>query len=224
MTWPCRSSCPRAVFRGCRRGSGAGRAAPARPDPARQDAHRLGEDRGGRRGSRRGLSAPLFQTRLPARRERRPRGGLRLRRALRDLRRGATTAGRWRTCWPRCGARDTRGCWWPAGSPGTRGDLVSGFARAASGCVFVTEETTPNRKTVGSLLGWSDIAAVWTSTEISHKATAVLRGPKVLKVPEARRGGAGLRRAGPAARPPAGPARSPRRRRGSRRGSGTSSP
>ena len=75
------------------------------------------------------------------------------------------------------------------GSPGTRGDLER-LCAGRVGLRFVTEETTPNRKTVGSLLGWSDIAAVWTSTEISHKATAVLRGPKVLKVP--RRGVAAL--------------------------------
>ena len=44
-------------------------------------------------------------------------------------------------------------------------------------------DTTPNRKTVGPLLAWSDVAAIWISTEISHKTTAVLRGRKVLKVP-----------------------------------------
>lgn len=40
------------------------------------------------------------------------------------------------------------------------------------------------------LLDGSDLVAIWTSTEISHKATAVLRGPKVRKVP--RRGVAAL--------------------------------
>ncbi|MCY3831022.1 MAG: hypothetical protein OXF89_18000 [Rhodospirillaceae bacterium] len=75
----------------------------------------------------------------------------------------------------------------PAG--GTRGELE----RLCAGRLdlrFVTEDTTPNRKTVAPLLDRSDIAAIWTSTEISHKATAVLRGPKVLKVP--RRGVAAL--------------------------------
>ncbi|MXY39718.1 MAG: hypothetical protein F4Y62_07965 [Rhodospirillaceae bacterium] len=75
------------------------------------------------------------------------------------------------------------------GSPGTRGELE----RLCAGRLdlrFVTEETTPNRRTVAPLLDRSDIAAIWTSTEISHKATAVLRGPKVLKVP--RRGVAAL--------------------------------
>lgn len=75
------------------------------------------------------------------------------------------------------------------GSPGTRGDLK----RLCAGRIeirFVTEETNPGKKTVDPLLRWSDVAAIWTSSEISHKATAVLRGPKVLKVP--RRGVAAL--------------------------------
>ncbi|MDE0254379.1 MAG: hypothetical protein OYG32_06255 [Rhodospirillaceae bacterium] len=75
------------------------------------------------------------------------------------------------------------------GSPGTRGELE----RLCAGQLdlrFVTEETTPNRRTVAPLLDRSDVVAIWTSTEISHKATAVLRGPKVLKVP--RRGVAAL--------------------------------
>ena len=68
------------------------------------------------------------------------------------------------------------------GSPGTRGALE----RLCAGCLdlrFVTEDTTPNRKTVAPLLTWSDVAAIWTSTEISHKTTAVLRGRNILKVP-----------------------------------------
>ena len=68
------------------------------------------------------------------------------------------------------------------GSPGTRGELE----RLCAGRLdlrFVTEDTTPNRRTVAPLLAWSDVAAIWTSTEISHKTTAVLRGRKVLKVP-----------------------------------------
>ena len=75
------------------------------------------------------------------------------------------------------------------GSPGTRKhleQLVGGRLELR----FITDETSPSRKTVRSLLDWSEIAAVWTSTEISHKATAVLRGKKVLKVP--RRGVAAL--------------------------------
>lgn len=75
------------------------------------------------------------------------------------------------------------------GSPGTRGEL----ARLCAGGIdlrFLTAETNPNRRTVAPLLDWSDVAAIWASTEISHKATAVLRGPKVLRVP--RRGVAAL--------------------------------
>ena len=91
------------------------------------------------------------------------------------------------------------------GSPGTRGDLER-HCGGRIGLRFITEETPPGRKTVRQLLEWSDIAAIWTSSEISHKATACLRGRKVVKVP--RRGVAALvavvqdrcRDAGPEAR------------------------
>ena len=75
------------------------------------------------------------------------------------------------------------------GSPGTRGHLKELVGDRLE-LRFITDETNPNRKTIGPLLGWSDIATIWTSTEISHKATAVLCGRKVLKVP--RRGVAAL--------------------------------
>ena len=75
------------------------------------------------------------------------------------------------------------------GSPGTRGELERLCADGID-LRFVTAETNPNRRTVAPLLDWSDVAAIWASTEISHKATAVLRGPKVLRVP--RRGVAAL--------------------------------
>ena len=67
------------------------------------------------------------------------------------------------------------------GSPGTRGDLER-LCRGRIELRFVTEDTTPNRRTVGALLAWSDITVIWVSTEIAHKATAVLRGAKVLNV------------------------------------------
>ena len=75
------------------------------------------------------------------------------------------------------------------GSPGTRGELERLCADGVD-LRFVTAETNPNRRTVAPLLDWSDIAAIWASTQIPHKATAVLRGPKVLTVP--RRGVAAL--------------------------------
>ena len=75
------------------------------------------------------------------------------------------------------------------GSPGTRGELERLCADGID-LRFVTAETNPNRRTVAPLLDWSDVAAIWASTEIPHKATAVLRGPKVLRVP--RRGVAAL--------------------------------
>ena len=65
------------------------------------------------------------------------------------------------------------------GSPGTRGELE----RLCAGRIdvrFVTEEIKPNRRTVAPLLDWSDVTAIWSSTEIPHKATAVLRGSKAL--------------------------------------------
>ena len=75
------------------------------------------------------------------------------------------------------------------GSPGTRSDLRN-LCGDRLDLRFVTEDTAPNKKTVGGMLGWSDITVIWTSTEISHKATAALHGPKVLRVP--RRGVAAL--------------------------------
>ena len=75
------------------------------------------------------------------------------------------------------------------GSPGTRGDLER-LCRGRLELRFVTGENTPNRKIAGPLLDWSDVTAILTSSKISHKATAVLRGRKVLKVP--RRGVAAL--------------------------------
>ena len=75
------------------------------------------------------------------------------------------------------------------GSPGTRGDLEK-LCDGRLGLRFITEDTAPDRKTVAGMLGWSDLTAIWTSTEISHKATAVLRGPKIFRVP--RRGVAAL--------------------------------
>ena len=75
------------------------------------------------------------------------------------------------------------------GSPGTRGDLER-LCRGRLEQRFITGETTPNRKIAGPPLDWSDVTAIWTLSEISHKATAVLRGRKVLKVP--RRGVAAL--------------------------------
>lgn len=67
------------------------------------------------------------------------------------------------------------------GSPGTRGDLER-LCGGRIGLRFVTEETPPGRKTIRGLLDWSDIAAIWTSSEISHKAIACLRGGKVARI------------------------------------------
>ncbi|MDE0334634.1 MAG: hypothetical protein OXI64_06715 [Defluviicoccus sp.] len=75
------------------------------------------------------------------------------------------------------------------GSPGTRRDLDR-LCEDRIELRFVTEETPPGKKKIGALLRWSDITVVWTSTEISHKATAVISGEKVLKV--SRRGVAAL--------------------------------
>ena len=75
------------------------------------------------------------------------------------------------------------------GSPGTRVELKRLCADRLD-LRFVTDETTPNKKTVAPLLAWSDVAVIWIPTEISHKTTAVLQDRKVLKVP--RRGVAAL--------------------------------
>ena len=77
------------------------------------------------------------------------------------------------------------------GPPGTRGELERLCERRLD-IRFVTEETTPNRKTVAPLFDWSDDTAIWSSTEIPHKATAVLRGREEgLEGGETQRGGAG---------------------------------
>ena len=75
------------------------------------------------------------------------------------------------------------------GSPGTRGELER-LCTDRVDVRFVTDETIPNRRNVAPLLDWSDVTVIWSSTEISHKATAVLRGGKVITV--ARRGVAAL--------------------------------
>ncbi|MCY3788912.1 MAG: hypothetical protein OXH63_09000 [Gemmatimonadetes bacterium] len=75
------------------------------------------------------------------------------------------------------------------GSPGTRGDLEK-LCYGRLGLRFITEDTASDRKTVGGMLDWSDVTAIWTSTEIAHKATAALLGPKVFRV--SRRGVAAL--------------------------------
>ncbi len=75
------------------------------------------------------------------------------------------------------------------GSPTSRVELER-LCAGRLGLRFVTEDTTPNRRTVTPLLDWADIAVIWTSTQISHKSTALLRGPKVVKAP--RRGIAAL--------------------------------
>lgn len=79
------------------------------------------------------------------------------------------------------------------GSPGTRQDLKR-YCRDRCELDFVTEETNPRSKVIGSLLRWSDVTVIWSSTEISHKATAPLRGSrKIVRVP--RRGVAALAQA-----------------------------
>ncbi len=75
------------------------------------------------------------------------------------------------------------------GSPGTRSDL-EGLLGGRCELRFVTKETNPRRKVIEPMHVWSDITAIWLSTEISHKATATLSGPKVVRV--SRRGVAAL--------------------------------
>ena len=75
------------------------------------------------------------------------------------------------------------------GSPGTRGDLE----RLCGGRIelrFVTGESSVRRRDAAALVRWCDVALIWASTEIPHKATAAIRGAKVLTVD--RRGVAAL--------------------------------
>lgn len=75
------------------------------------------------------------------------------------------------------------------GSPSTRRDLES-LCGGRMELRFVTEESNARRRKATALLRWCDLAVIWASTEISHKATAAIRGPKVLTV--GRRGVAAL--------------------------------
>ena len=88
------------------------------------------------------------------------------------------------------------------GSPGTRGELERLCAHGID-LRFVTEETSPNRRTVAPLLDWSDVAAIWASTEISHKATAVAARPQGAEGAAARSSRAGRIRGG--TMPPSAP-------------------
>lgn len=77
------------------------------------------------------------------------------------------------------------------GSPGTRHELKR-LCAARLDLQFVTDGTTPNRKTVKPRGDRADVAIIWGSTEIPHKATALLRGKKIITV--AKRGIAALAR------------------------------
>ena len=56
---------------------------------------------------------------------------------------------------------------------------------------FISSDDHPSRKkTADPGMAWADIVVIWASTEIPHKTTVTLRGPKVITVP--RRGIASL--------------------------------
>ena len=67
------------------------------------------------------------------------------------------------------------------GSKGTRSELKR-LCKKHIEIRFITDDSNVNGRAIEPLLAWSDVAVIWVSTEIDHKATAVLRGPKVLRV------------------------------------------
>lgn len=67
------------------------------------------------------------------------------------------------------------------GSPGTREELRR-LCGERCALRFVTEEKRLGRREAKPRLDWSDVTAVWCSTEIDHKITDHFRGSKVVKV------------------------------------------
>lgn len=65
------------------------------------------------------------------------------------------------------------------GSPNTRTELKALVGEAID-LEFVTEDNWST--TADNICSWADIAVIWASTEISHKATAKIRGPHVRTV------------------------------------------
>ena len=69
------------------------------------------------------------------------------------------------------------------GSPNARQELKR-LCDASCELRFITDEANPTRNRIIPQMDWADMVLVWASTQISHKATVLLRGPKVITVPK----------------------------------------
>ena len=69
------------------------------------------------------------------------------------------------------------------GSPNARRELKR-LCDTSCELRFITDEDNPTRNRIVPQMDWADMVLVWASTQISHKATVLLRGPKVVTVPK----------------------------------------
>ena len=133
----------------------------------RQEPDRRSEDRGGRRDPRGGLSSALPETACRPAAPESPRTGPRVCRALRKLRRqrqppgGGANAGRNAVC---------------RLDEAAGGGRIAGHARRSRTALpgpprtpFHHRGDHTQQEDAGRLLDWSDVTAIWTSSEISHK-------------------------------------------------------
>ena len=69
------------------------------------------------------------------------------------------------------------------GSPNARRELKR-LCNTSCELRFITDEDNPTKNRIVPQMDWADVVLVWASTQISHKATVLLRGPKVIIVPK----------------------------------------
>ena len=67
------------------------------------------------------------------------------------------------------------------GSPNSRKELER-LCNTSCELRFITGEENPVNKKVNAQRDWADIVLIWASTQISHKTTSSLHGPKVITV------------------------------------------
>lgn len=69
------------------------------------------------------------------------------------------------------------------GSPNSRKELER-LCNTSCELRFITGEENPASKKISAQSDWADIVLIWASTQISHKTTSSLHGPKVVTVPK----------------------------------------
>ena len=65
------------------------------------------------------------------------------------------------------------------GSPGTL-DALNTLVADRCGLRVISGQDRPSGKTGKERLAWADVVVIWASTEIPHKLTETLKGPKVI--------------------------------------------